>query len=105
MKFHRMMNDFIYFCNCQISPDAWCSGFLVHFLLCFSADESVSTSDLGIYVAGNSLTSEHPYYEIVLSSLNDSKQTGLGLVAKNYSLDGMPGWFLGSIGWHFDDSK
>lgn len=65
----------------------------------------MSIAALGSYVASNSLTLEHPYYEVVVSQLDSSKLTGLGLVHKGYNLGGMPGWHTGSIGWHFDDCK
>ena len=64
---------------------------------------NIQNESVANYMSANSLTRNHPYYEVTLVELLDKKYVGIGLCHQHYSKTAMPGWLEGSVGWHFDN--
>ena len=74
----------------------------VHGIL--SGDSIVSGQPLVVVLAAP-MSSKWNYFEIKILSVGEFGVLGIGLGPSCYSLTAMPGWNIGSIGYHADDGR
>lgn len=63
------------------------------------------TNQIGVVQADKPLTAERPYFEVQVLDKGRDCAIAVGVAHRDYPLDQMPGWRLGSIAYHMDDGK
>ncbi|KAF0441704.1 SPRY-domain-containing protein [Gigaspora margarita] len=78
-----------------------------------SVDESGLRVNYGLGLMAGAVRANYPispqcklfYFEVDIINEGENKQIGIGFCDKVVSLNGMPGWYNNSWGYHGDDGK